>query len=182
MAKKKSAPVEPVVEIEEIHVEIDEAEDEEGLEFGATLDEDELVDGELDEDFVDEPIDEFGDDDALVDVIDGEEEDDDFPVPKVVVKDSEEEEDDDEDQLDPDDIEADLSVILKDRLASADDDDDDDADDGTEDRNAEPSDKIIAKRPGEFVCLSCFLVKSPTQRRNLKGLADPKGKYCVDCV
>jgi hypothetical protein len=182
MAKKKSAPVEEVVAVEEVLDDIDEVQDEEDLEFGVALDEDELVDGELDEDFVDEPIDEFGDDDALVDVIDGEEEEDDFPAPKVVVKDSDDDDDDDEDQLDPDDIEADLSVILKDRLASPDDDDDDEADDGTDDRSAETSDKIIAKRPGEFVCQSCFLVKSPMQRRNLKGQVDPNGKYCVDCV
>ncbi|HEX6382958.1 MAG TPA: DUF4193 family protein [Acidimicrobiia bacterium] len=32
------------------------------------------------------------------------------------------------------------------------------------------------KRPGEFVCRSCFLVKHPSQ------LADPERMLCSDCV
>ena len=44
-----------------------------------------------------------------------------------------------------------------------------------EDRAGE-SGKIAPRRPGEFVCQSCFLVKSPAQ------LADAKAQLCVDCV
>ena len=36
--------------------------------------------------------------------------------------------------------------------------------------------RILPKRPGEFVCQSCFLVKHPSQ------LADPKRNLCADCV
>ena len=44
-----------------------------------------------------------------------------------------------------------------------------------EDR-AEGSTKVLPKRPGEFVCQSCFLVKHPSQ------LADAERQYCRDCV
>ena len=36
--------------------------------------------------------------------------------------------------------------------------------------------RILPKRPGEFVCQSCFLVKHPSQ------LADGKRQLCADCV
>jgi hypothetical protein len=36
--------------------------------------------------------------------------------------------------------------------------------------------RILPKRPGEFVCQSCFLVKHPNQ------LANAKRKLCSDCV
>ncbi len=35
---------------------------------------------------------------------------------------------------------------------------------------------VAPKRPGEFTCSSCFLVKHPSQ------LADPKGMLCTDCA
>jgi hypothetical protein len=35
---------------------------------------------------------------------------------------------------------------------------------------------VLPKQPGEFVCRSCFLVKSRTQ------LADKKHLLCRDCV
>lgn len=88
----------------------------------------------------------------------------------------EEEEDDDED-VDPDDVEADLDAILKDRIAATDDDDDDDEDVVVEaDTAGESSTRIQPRRPGEFLCQSCFLVKHPSQ------LADPDAMLCKDCV
>ncbi len=87
-----------------------------------------------------------------------------------------EEEDDDEDLVDPDDVEADLDTILKDRLVAADDEPEEDDDDVEVDDRGDPVDRIQPKRPGEFVCQSCFLVKHPGQ------LADAKRKLCSDCV
>jgi len=84
-------------------------------------------------------------------------------------------EDDDEDLVDPDDVEADLDTILKDRLVAADDEADDEDEVEVEDRG-DPVDRIQPKRPGEFVCQSCFLVKHPSQ------LADDDRMLCSDCV
>ena len=41
---------------------------------------------------------------------------------------------------------------------------------------APPASARVPKRPGEFVCQSCFLVKHPSQ------LADGKRMLCRDCV
>ena len=55
-------------------------------------------------------------------------------------------------------------------------------DDDEEEEAPEPAEsgdgagRIQPKRPGEFVCQSCFLVKHPSQ------LADAKHKLCADCV
>ena len=80
-----------------------------------------------------------------------------------------------DEEADPDDVEADLDTILKDRIAAQ-----PDEDEGDEDEQPEPDDRgdgtgrIQPKRPGEFVCQSCFLVKHPRQ------LADPRTRMlCV---
>ena len=83
-------------------------------------------------------------------------------------------EEDDEDIPDADDIEASLDVILKEKLVVEDEGEDeevsepDDRGDGTE--------RVLPKQSDEFVCSSCFLVKSSNQ------LADKKKKLCRDCV
>jgi hypothetical protein len=87
-----------------------------------------------------------------------------------------EDEDDDEDLIDPDDVEADLDTILKDRLVAAEDEPEDDEEEVETDDRGDPVDRIQPRRPGEFVCQSCFLLKHPSQ------LADPVGSYCADCV
>lgn len=176
MAKKKI--VEVVADVEEVEGFVDEMEEEpEDLEGDLELDEDALEEGDLEE--FEAEAEEFGDED-----LEGEEEEPiEFPVARPAKEAGDDEDDIDEDIVDPDDVEADLSVILKDRLATPDDDDDDeDADPEPEDRTLDPADKIVAKRPGEFVCQSCFLVKHPSQRRNAKGAIDAKGKFCMDCV
>ena len=85
--------------------------------------------------------------------------------------------DEDEDELDDDDVEASLDVILKERLVVEDDDEDEDEDEpaDAEDRG-DGSLRVLPKQPGEFVCRSCFLVKSETQ------LADGARMLCRDCV
>ena len=147
-------------------------------EFGPEVDE---LDPELDDD-------ELADDDVdLTDDLDvelvGLEED----LPREIVKpvEEEEEEDEDEDALDleeelhPDDVEAPLDALLQERTASAtledDDEDLEDDEDDLEDRG-EVSTKIIPRRPGEFLCSSCFLVLPRTQ------LADEARMLCRDCA
>lgn len=89
--------------------------------------------------------------------------------------DDDDEEDDEED--DPDDVEADLDTILKDRIAAQPDEDEGDEDETPEpDERSDGTGRIQPKRPGEFVCQSCFLVKHPSQ------LADPDAMLCSDCV
>lgn len=82
---------------------------------------------------------------------------------------------DDEDDLDDDEVEASLDVILKERLVVADDEDEETDATDAEDR-ADGALRVLPKQPGEFVCQSCFLVKSETQ------LADRKRQLCRDCV
>ena len=122
----------------------------------------ELTDEDLDEEALVED-DEFGeiddpfdaDADVDVDVVD---EDDDAategPVRKSV---SAEEDDDDDDIIAPDDVEADLDTILKDRLVAADDEGGEDEEDEPEDRS-ESSDRLQPKRADEQLCPSCFLL------------------------
>jgi len=122
-------------EVDEAEVEIDPDE----------LDEDEL---EAVEDFV-------GVDDEFVEVADGEEEEDadedtDGPVRRTITTDE-----DDDDILAPDDVEADLDTILKDRLVTAEEGDDDDEE--PEDRT-EAADRLQPKRSDERLCPSCFLL------------------------
>jgi hypothetical protein len=90
--------------------------------------------------------------------------------------DDDEEEEDDE--LDPDDVEADLDTILKDRIAAQPDeaDDEDDEEQPETDDRGDGTGRIQPRKPGEFVCQSCFLVKHPSQ------LADPQRMLCSDCV
>ena len=53
---------------------------------------------------------------------------------------------------------------------------DEDDDEVEVDDRGDPVDRIQPKRPGEFVCQSCFLVKHPSQ------LADASRMFCSDCV
>ena len=136
------------------------------------------LDAELDED-------EFGSDLDVEDVDDVDVEDDvlvgDSEV-ATIVEDAEDEEDevvDLEEELHPDDVEEPLDVLLLERTSSGlldEDEYDEDEDDSEADDRADPSSRIPPKRPGEFVCRSCFLVKHPSQ------LADAERMLCADCV
>ncbi|MGD0943907.1 MAG: DUF4193 family protein [Acidimicrobiales bacterium] len=87
-----------------------------------------------------------------------------------------ESEDEDDDDLDDDDVEASLDVILKERLVVVDDDEDEEEEAPDSEDRGEGALRVLPKQPGEFVCRSCFLVKSQTQ------LADKKRFLCRDCV
>jgi hypothetical protein len=152
--------------------------------------EDDELDEEIDEDFSED--DEFDDVDAEdldpvddvvdveVDVVEVEKEEEPDPRPAHKKRHSGDEEDEDE-ELDDDDVEEDLGEILQARLAAADTgEEEDDEDEGSvaldvEDRTNKAN-RVQPKRPEEFVCQSCFLVKHPSQ------LADPDHMLCADCV
>ncbi len=146
----------------------DLAEDELGDVLGDDLDEDALSELGDDDDLVD---DELVDDDLVDDVLVDEIEEEVAPV----VRPASDDEDEDEDELDPDDVEASLDDILKDRLVIEEVEVDDEEEAEVDDRN-DGSSVVAPKRPDEFVCQSCFLVKHPSQ------LADKARTLCRDCV
>ena len=118
---------------------------------GPDLDEEELGDD------LEEPDDEFGIVDDDIELADDEEDDEAAakagPVRKSVAS---EDEDEDEDMLAPDDVEADLDTILKDRLVAADDEGDEDEEEPEE--RGESADRLQPKRADEQLCPSCFLL------------------------
>lgn len=133
-------------------------------------------------------------DDVLVDPVDGEVDDSGEEIVVALIEgavgavDDPEVEDDDtasedddtdeivdlEEKLHPDDVEDALDVVLRERTAKV----------GLEDAEIddEPDDRgdggmrIIPRRPGEFLCSSCFLVLPRHQ------LADEKTQRCRDCA
>ena len=103
-------------------------------------------------------------------------------VPGVLVQPAEgegDEEDDDvvdlDEELHPDDVEEALDVVLRERTAKAGLEDEEDDDDEPDERG-EAGTKIVPRRPGEFVCSSCFLVLP----RHM--LADAERQLCSDCA
>ena len=129
-------------------------------EFEADVEDDEveLEPSELDEDELDEDAlvedDEFAVlDDDFVEEEDEEEDEAAGPVRRSVTA---EEEDEDDELLAPDDVEADLDTILKDRLVAADDEDEDEEEEPEE--RGEASDRLQPKRADEQLCPSCFLL------------------------
>ena len=147
----------------------DEPVDEEIEETPGEIDEEDL-EGLAEEDLVD---DEILDDDAEIDddIVDDEVDDEETAAAKA--KAAKDEEDEDELEIEHD-VEATLDEILKERLVVVEEDEEDDE---PTDRGEEAdTGKVAPKRPDEFVCQSCFLVKHPSQ------LADAKRQYCRDCV
>jgi hypothetical protein len=133
------------------------------------LDEPDLEDAEIDDDLVVV-------DDDLVEVVEDEEEDEEEAAPVVKKRRAADEEDDEEELIDPDDVEADLSAILKDRIAAGDDEQDEDEEETAEaDTSADSGDRVQPRRSDEFVCQSCFLVKHISQRVGADDI-------CRDCV
>ena len=131
MAKKK---IEPIASEIEIDLEGDEIDDLEELELDEPLIED--------------------DEDALLDEDD---EDDDESMGATIVRKPGDDDDDDDDMVAPDDVEEDLSQILKDRLASEDLPAEEDEVPDTEERST-GDDELQPKRPDELLCSSCFLL------------------------
>lgn len=121
---------------------------------------------ELDVEGIDAAPDEDDDDDVVVDAEDEEEEEEDdadeAPTTRTKkrVPPAEEEEDEDDELLSPDDVEADLDRILKDRMVTVEEEDDDEEVE-TDDRG-EASDRLQPKRADEQLCPSCFLLVRAT--------------------
>jgi len=133
----------------------DEVVDEEALEAEEEILEEipEIDPEDLDEEFEElEEDDETFVDDALV--VEDEEEPD-VATPRRRVS---EEEDEDEDMLAPDDVEADLDTILKDRLVTADETNEDEDDEAEADDRGGESDRLQPKRADEQLCSRCFLL------------------------
>lgn len=112
------------------------------------LDSDEEID--LESDF---EADEF-DGDADEDEADDDSEED---VGATVVRKAGDDDEDDDDMLAPDDVEADLDTILKDRLASEDAAEEDEEEVEVEERGTS-DDALQPKRADEVMCSSCFLL------------------------
>lgn len=109
---------------------------------------------DLEEDFEEDAL--VIDDDATGDDDDNDE-DDSADVGATVVRKAGDDDEDDEDMLAPDDVEADLDTILKDRLASEDVAAEDDEEVEAEDKSG-ADDALQPKRPDELLCSSCFLL------------------------
>ncbi|MCZ7628515.1 MAG: hypothetical protein M5U19_05440 [Microthrixaceae bacterium] len=139
--------------------------------------EDDDLEVDLDEELDADDIEDIGDgidddiapidDDETADVTD--EADD---VPRARARPGSEEDEDDD--VNPDDIEADLDSILKDKIASSDDEDDDEDDEGP-DSSGGSSERITAKAADEFTCDTCFLIVHPRQFGRLGSLSCPEG-------
>ena len=127
MAKKKIEPIDSEIEID--------------------LEGDEIEEFKLDESLIEDDED---DEDALLD-------DDDESMGATIVNKPGDDDDDDDDMVAPDDVEEDLSQILKDRLASEDLPAEEDEVPDTEERST-GDDELHPKRPDELLCSSCFLL------------------------
>ena len=97
-----------------------------------------------------------------------EEEEEEEPQARKVTEDEE----DDDDEQDPDDVEADLEAILRNRMATADDDEEDEADEAT---GAVKTSSSTGPRNEEFVCESCFLLVNRSQFGSAKDPRCPMG-------
>lgn len=123
---------------------------------------DEALDGDVEDD-------ELGTEPAADDDDDDESADD---VPSAKAKRNTDDDDDDDDDEDPDDVEADLDTILKDRIAAGDDDEDDDE---VEEPGTESGERVAAKTADEFTCPTCFLIVHPRQFGRSGALTCPEG-------
>jgi len=146
-------------------------------------DEDDLVlDGELADDALDDDTEVLADTDDIDDDTDAGEADDDVPLARRPAKKTDDDEDDDEgldleEEHHPDDVEVPLDALLQERTAKAAlDDDEEDFEDAEDDDRGDGPTRIVPRRPGEFLCSSCFLVLPRHQ------LADEARMLCRDCA
>lgn len=145
--------------------------DDEDIDDDELIDDDDVDIDDADDDLIDEEddVEAIPDDPAAVVEV---------PVATPIVEETEEEDDDVVDldeELHPDDVEEALDVVLRERTAAAGLEDEEDEEAEPDDRG-EGGTKIVPRRPGEFLCSSCFLVLPRNQ------LADEKRLLCRDCV
>jgi hypothetical protein len=153
-------------------------------ELDEDLDEDlgdpDIEDGEIDEEEIDEELDEDLDEAEVVEAEDFDETAEAEPEPEAAArprkKRDDVEEDDDDDVLNPDDVEADLDTILRDRIAATDDDvEDEDEEEDVSGGTAEAASMVAPKRAGEFTCPGCFLLVNRAQFGRAGRLLCPVG-------
>ena len=111
---------------------------------------------ELDDDFeeLDDEDESFADDALTTDDAEAEDE----AEPPSPRRRTSEDEDEDEDVVAPDDVEADLDTILKDRLVTAEESNEDEEDEAEADERGADSDRLQPKRADEQLCSRCFLI------------------------
>lgn len=158
----------------------DEFEDEPDIDDD-DLDDDDLIDEvvDVDVDVEDDVLeDDLIEDDVVAAIPDDPAAIVEVPVATPIVEETDEEDDDVVDldeELHPDDVEEALDVVLRERTAAAGLEDEEDEEAEPDDRG-EGGTKIVPRRPGEFLCSSCFLVLPRNQ------LADEAQMLCRDCV
>jgi hypothetical protein len=129
------------------------------------LEGDELAEPELDAEDLEEgddladADDEFADDEFADDAEDDDDAASSGPARKSVAA-VNEDEDEDDDMLAPDDVEADLDTILKDRLVAVEDETNEDEEEPEE--RGEAADRLQPKRADEQMCPNCFLLVRQT--------------------
>lgn len=144
----------------------------------ADVDEDELEDEDIDEDL---DVDDLDDAEAVPDSGAEASEETDVAAAATTTRTRRRGEDDDDvldldEELHPDDVEEPLDVLLKERTASGALEEDDEAEEEIEVEAGDTPTRIVPRRPGEFLCSSCFLVLPRSQ------LADEERMLCRDCV
>jgi len=128
------------------------------------LEELEVEGGDDDEDLEDEPEDldddEEFEEESDEDAADDEADEDDSEEESSSRRKAKDDDDDDDEMLSPDDVEADLDMILKDRMVAADAQGEDEEEESAPrtDEKAEAIDGIQPKRADEQLCTSCFLL------------------------
>jgi len=149
------------------------------IEGDLDVDVDDLDPDDLDvEDVVEDAL--VVDDDAVP--VDAEEDEvDDEPAPRGRKKAAagDDEVEDDEEVVDPDDVEADLDAILKDRIAAPDDEEDDEEVEVVDTRAPETPDGVTPKKANEFTCTGCFLLVNRGQFGPADHMTCPVGES--DC-
>lgn len=128
------------------------------LDLDIEEEDDEAFDPEFDEDIEEE------DDDHLTDDDDDLEEDDEEEAPERSAKRPPQAEGEFDDEVDPDNLEADLNTILRDRIAAGDDvEDDEEAGEVETGQPAELLGSVTPRRDDEWLCEGCFLLVSKSQ-------------------
>ena len=92
---------------------------------------------------------------------------------------ADDETEEDEEEADPDDVEADLDTILKDRIAAAEDEEDEEEAEVADTRGPETPDGVTPKKANEFVCTGCFLLVNRGQFGPADNMTCPVGES--DC-
>lgn len=81
-----------------------------------------------------------------------------------------------DDEVDPDNLEADLNTILRDRIAAGDDAGDDEVDEPDTGQPAELLGTVTPRRDDEWLCEGCFLLVSKSQLGSRKDPRCPSGE------